>query len=411
MASRHQSLGLVRQLRSVVRPCSDASFSVRNFASSSVASAERQGDNSTTSSPGTKNPSPSADSTEDRQPPRRASAADVEDPDSAKAVLENVQSPQKASPTPESATAIATAGTSGSSASSSAPTSSSTRGRRTRGKKTSDIPPIVFDDKALASFPPLLHRSHPVYDDAERIVVPPRPGFKYGASFTAYNTERKPHFPGGFSDSNVLQGTDEHSDAEPESVLNRVPMTKAEMAGLHVHTIDVRFPQQQTGKGKIQSMSTLTVVGNGKGLVGFANEKHEEPDQSRRRSVQQAIKNMEYIKRFESRTIHRTMVGTFSATTVYLRPRPPGFGLRCPPSVHAVARSAGISDLSASIIGSAHPINVCRAVMAALSSGSGPAGFGDGIGGPGRRVDRGQGAKTLEDLEVERGRRFRILQG
>lgn len=86
-----------------------------------------------------------------------------------------------------------------------------------------------------------------------------------------------------------------------------------------------------------------------------------------------------------------------------------GFGLRCPQTVHSVARSAGISDLSASISGSTNPLNVCRAVCAALWGGAHPVGLGDGLGGSARRKDLGQGVKSIEQIEVERGRRFRVI--
>lgn len=88
----------------------------------------------------------------------------------------------------------------------------------------------------------------------------------------------------------------------------------------------------------------------------------------------------------------------------------PGFGLRVPPAVHAIARSSGITDLSASITGSTNPINVCKAVLSALLSGAGPTGMGNGLGGSARRQDLGEGAKTLEDLEIERGRRYRVVR-
>lgn len=87
-----------------------------------------------------------------------------------------------------------------------------------------------------------------------------------------------------------------------------------------------------------------------------------------------------------------------------------GFGLRCPPVVHAIARSCGISDLSASITGSTNPLSVCRATLNALYGGAKPLAMGDGFGRRGRREDKGEGQKTLEDLEVERGRRFRPVR-
>lgn len=309
MASRQHSFALIGQLRAAVRPA--CANSRRNFASTSIASAdERSGSGSgPSSSPGQANRDPSSDS----RPPRKSSPLEEAKPSTISEALDPVAD-LGGEPGTESAKT----------ARPSMSISSKTRGRRGRKSASSEVPAIRFDDKALQSFPPLLERSHPVFDQHDRLTVPPTDRFKYGATYTEYNNEKKPYFPGGTADQTVLARTDEHSDAERESILNRVPLTKREMAGLHMHIIDRRYPQQQTGKGKIQSLSVLTVVGNGNGLVGMANEKHEEAELAHVRSLQQAIKNMEYIKRFEGRTIHRSLVGTFSATTVYLRPRPPG---------------------------------------------------------------------------------------
>lgn len=277
-------------------------------------------------------------------------------------------------------------------------------------------PPIRFDDTALATFPPLLHKAHRVFDNADRLVSPAHGRGRYGFQYTRWNNHfsGKEYFPEPEDkpeDNSTLHAVDESDSTEATAVLDRVSLTASEFARLHVHAINMRFVTQQTGKGKIQSFSQLIVVGNGNGLVGMATGKHLDAQQATQKALQQAVRAMQYIERFENRTIHRTLVGHFSATTVHLRPRPPGFGLRCPGAIHAIARSAGISDLSAKIFGSTHPINVTKAVLSALGSTSGPHGMGDGVGGSGRRIDKGQGAKTLEDLEIERGRRFRILSG
>jgi len=77
-----------------------------------------------------------------------------------------------------------------------------------------------------------------------------------------------------------------------------------------------------------------------------------------------------------------------------------------PPSIHAVARSAGLSDLSASIRGSTNPSAVVKATLQALWPGSAPIGLGDGLGGKARRADKGTGPRTREEIMRERGRRL-----
>lgn len=75
-----------------------------------------------------------------------------------------------------------------------------------------------------------------------------------------------------------------------------------------------------------------------------------------------------------------------------------------------MARAAGITDLSASILGSTNPQNVLKATLQVLWGGSAPLGLGDGLGGSMSRRDRGVGMKTVRDIELARGRRLREIQ-
>lgn len=262
----------------------------------------------------------------------------------------------------------------------------------------------------LSSFPALLDNPDPILDTAQRINVPIDGDSPFGGSVTIYDhstfmpTMRSPNSGIGSGGGGGASGG-ANDDAD---VLAQVtPLTRQEVSKLHRHVIQVRRVVRMTGKGKVSAMAAMCVVGNGNGLVGFGQGREENAGPAAAKAFQNAVKNMDYVHRFEARTIDRSLVGDFSATKVYMRPRPPGFGLRCPPAVHAIARSCGITDLSASILGSTNPINVCRATLTALWGGSNPTGLGDGIGGRARRSDLGIGAKTIQEIEMERGRRFR----
>ncbi|PWN95597.1 hypothetical protein FA09DRAFT_283394, partial [Tilletiopsis washingtonensis] len=121
-----------------------------------------------------------------------------------------------------------------------------------------------------------------------------------------------------------------------------------------------------SGKGKNESMRAVVVAGNGRGLVGVGEGKDANAGGAVKKAFQNAVKNFDYVERFEGRTIATTVKGKFSSSTVTMRPRPPGFGLRAPPSIHALARSAGIADLSASIEGSTNETNVLKCAMGML---------------------------------------------
>lgn len=298
----------------------------------------------------------------------------------------------------------------------------------------------------LSSFPSILHTPHPVIDAGEVLTNAPSADAPYGSTVTIYNNPK--HFrPSPMSASDIAQGdvaTTEggEGDAVENILAEETPLGAAEIRKFHRHILVMRRVVRMTGKGKIPSMSAVMVVGNGKGMVGFGMGKDENASTASQKAYKDAVKKMDFVKRFENRTIHRSIVGEWGATKVHMRPRPPGelhagraneqsegrradlercdvllsfcllpgFGLRVPPAVHAIARSSGITDLSASITGSTNPINVCKAVLSALLSGAGPTGMGNGLGGSARRQDLGEGAKTLEDLEIERGRRYRVVR-
>ncbi|CAO1614578.1 unnamed protein product [Parajaminaea phylloscopi] len=272
-------------------------------------------------------------------------------------------------------------------------------------------PPIKIDDFSLSTFPQFLHKPHPLLDSADRIDVPPEASAPYGASVHLYNTEKdfEPRPPSASSmvlDAAADAGEGDGNSSDLNLLAQTTSFQKEQIMRFHRHTLDIGRPVKMTGKGKLATYSSLVVVGNGDGLVGFGRGRDENTSRAVSKAFRAAVESMDTVDRFENRTIQRSMTGEWGATKVHLRPRPPGFGLRVPPAVHAVARSVGILDLSASITGSTNPLNVCRAMLSVLWGGANPTGMGDGLGASARRRDLGEGMKTIEQLEVERGRRL-----
>jgi len=182
-----------------------------------------------------------------------------------------------------------------------------------------------------------------------------------------------------------------------------------------LHTLQ-RYPLlhlrrvKQTGKGKIKSFYSLTVVGNGDGLVGIGEGKSEEAEQAGEYAFAQAIRNMDYVDRFEDRTLWTDMECKFGATRLVMRPRPVGFGLMCSPGIHQVLKAAGIKDASVKIWGSRNKVNTVKIALKMLHNSSQPLGFGNGIGGKGRRLEKGVGMKSKFVMERERGRRIETFR-
>ncbi|KAK7044691.1 37S ribosomal protein [Favolaschia claudopus] len=183
-----------------------------------------------------------------------------------------------------------------------------------------------------------------------------------------------------------------------------IPASKAEQ--LITFPVDFYMAKQQTGKGTIARIVHVLVVGDGKGMVGLGIGKHEKGEVAKAKAFRDAVRNMDWVERFENRTIWTEVRTKFGATTVILRPRPVGFGLRCNPYIHRLLKAAGIKDISAKVWGSRNRMGVMKATLRLLQAGHAPLGMGDGVGGPGRKSHKGTGLRSKSEIERERGRRL-----
>lgn len=158
-----------------------------------------------------------------------------------------------------------------------------------------------------------------------------------------------------------------------EVVLNTVtdiidsPLKAREQSSLMKKTLVVKRVVKMNGKGKQPSMYALVVVGNGEGLAGYGEGKDEEATRAIRKATNRAIRNLQYFDRYDDRTLAMDLTHKFHATTIELRSRPPGFGVRTNHLVHEIAQCIGIQDLSAKVRGSKTPMNVIKATFEALS--------------------------------------------
>ena len=95
--------------------------------------------------------------------------------------------------------------------------------------------------------------------------------------------------------------------------------------------------------GRIFAFTALTVVGDGKGKVGFGRGK-----------VQYAVR------------------AGHGASKVYMQPASEGTGVIAGGAMRAVLEIAGVHNVLAKCYGSTNPVNVVRATIAALKSVSSP---------------------------------------
>ncbi len=117
--------------------------------------------------------------------------------------------------------------------------------------------------------------------------------------------------------------------------------------------------------GRQFGFTALTVVGDGKGNVGFGYGKAREVPIAIQKAMQVARKNLQRVVLSED-TLHYAMVGRHGATKVYMQPASDGTGIIAGGAMRAVFECAGVRNVLAKSYGSRNPINVVRATINAL---------------------------------------------
>jgi len=296
------------------------------------------------------------------------------------------------------------------------PPSESTRTSKPeeRSSVTNTDERVNLDDYYFSNPYPDLLTHDPLLDIHESTIYRPTKRNPYGGKVTVRNEtsifEAAREAGAGELEEQNAEAQRTSADEEGYSVLNHLPLSRSEMADLHYYPLFTRRITQQTGKGKIHRQYSLVVVGNGNGLVGYGEGKDEELPRATDKAFAEAVRNMDYVERFENRTVWTETQTKLGATRVILRPRPLGFGLRCNPNVHQVLKAAGIKDCSGKVWGSRNPLNVIKATFRLLQSGNAPLAMGDGIGGKGRKLDKGSGIRGKDSVERERGRKMLDLK-
>lgn len=117
--------------------------------------------------------------------------------------------------------------------------------------------------------------------------------------------------------------------------------------------------------GRIFSFTALTVVGDGKGKVGFGYGKAREVPAAIQKAMENARKNMKSIP-LNGTTLHYSSTSQHGAAKVYMQPASEGTGIIAGGAMRAVFDALGVRDVLAKSIGSSNPMNVVRATFKGL---------------------------------------------
>ena len=123
--------------------------------------------------------------------------------------------------------------------------------------------------------------------------------------------------------------------------------------------------------GRQFGFTALTVVGDGKGKVGFGYGKAKEVPIAIQKAMQSARKQMIKVNLIND-TLQYAKKGRHGATYVYMQPASEGTGIIAGGAMRAVLELAGVQNVLAKCYGSTNPVNVVRATINALSKMESP---------------------------------------
>jgi len=140
---------------------------------------------------------------------------------------------------------------------------------------------------------------------------------------------------------------------------------KAESDDLLEKLVAVNRVAKVVKGGRQFGFSALTVVGDGKGRVGYGTGKAREVPVAIQKAMEGARKNMVEIK-LKDTTLQYPMMGRHGAAKVFMKPASDGTGIIAGGAMRAVFEVLGVQNVLAKCIGTNNPINVVQATINGL---------------------------------------------
>lgn len=123
--------------------------------------------------------------------------------------------------------------------------------------------------------------------------------------------------------------------------------------------------------GRIFAFTALTVVGDGKGRVGFGRGKAREVPVAIQKAMESARRNMIQVE-ITNGTLQYPIKARHGASRVFMQPASEGTGVIAGGAMRAVLELAGVHDVLAKCYGSTNPANVVRATFNGLRDMASP---------------------------------------
>jgi small subunit ribosomal protein S5 len=141
--------------------------------------------------------------------------------------------------------------------------------------------------------------------------------------------------------------------------------------GLQEKLVQVNRVAKVVKGGRIFGFTALTVVGDGKGKVGFGRGKAREVPVAIQKAMEAARRNMIEVD-LNGDTIQYPIKANHGASKIYMQPASEGTGVIAGGAMRAVLELAGVHNVLAKCYGSTNPVNVVHATFKALKNMKSP---------------------------------------
>lgn len=142
--------------------------------------------------------------------------------------------------------------------------------------------------------------------------------------------------------------------------------------GLVEKLVNVNRVAKVVKGGRIFGFTALTVVGDGKGKIGFGRGKSKEVPVAIQKAMEQARRNMIQVDLKDGHTLQHPINARHGASKVYMQPASEGTGIIAGGAMRAVFEVLGVQNVLAKSVGSTNPINIVRATINGLKQMSSP---------------------------------------
>ena len=140
---------------------------------------------------------------------------------------------------------------------------------------------------------------------------------------------------------------------------------KGQTEGLQEKLVQVNRVAKVVKGGRIFGFTALTVVGDGKGKVGFGRGNAREVPVAIQKAMEAARRNMIEVQ-LNGDTIKYPIKASHGASKVFMQPASAGTGIIAGGAMRSVLELAGVNNVLAKCYGSTNPVNVVRATFKGL---------------------------------------------